>query len=133
MQKERPVKVYYDESIAKKYQKKKKEQKKLTKEELKEQKRLEKEEQRAISRNSLRQMGFSSAMDKDERKFRLLSAIRKKEVQTVQASATYMSLSENTIRNYLREMNIGIYDAKIDNYTRWNEDTEIYEFDFDAI
>lgn len=136
MIKEREVIRYIDPELAKQYQRKDKRKKSLkdmTDIEKKEYRRQEEEGQRGLSRNSLRNMGFSSALDKDERVFRLVSALRKKEIQTVQAAASHMVLSENTIRSYLKEANIGVYDAKIGDYLRFNESTEIIEFDFSLV
>lgn len=138
MTKERDVVSYFDPELANQYRDRRRDGNvtpvsEMTEDEAKEYKRQEEESQRGMSRNSLRNMGFASALDKDERKFKLISAIRKKEIQTIQASASYMGLSESTIRNYLREENVGVYDAKIKDYLRFNEDTEIIEFDFDRV
>lgn len=133
MHKEREVISYVDPELAKKYRKDEKPKKKLSKAEEKELKRLDEESKKGISRNSLRNMGMASALGRDERMFQLRVAIERKEVQTVQASAKRMNVTDATIRGYLRDMNIGIYDAKKDDYLRFNDDTKIYEFDFDAI
>ena len=78
----------------------------------------------------LSNMSLSMSIGKDERKFRLEQEIRAGKTLTVSSCARSMELSKNTIRTYLKEMNIAIYDDEVKEMTKvYNDDTElIYPF-----
>ena len=79
---------------------------------------------------ALKNMSLAMSMGKDERKFRLEQEIRARRALTVSSCARIMELSKNTIRTYLKEMNISIYDDENKEMTKVNGDNSetIYPF-----
>ena len=54
---------------------------------------------------------LSSAMGKDERKFKLNSLIKTGECKTLKSASKLIGVSETTIIKYLKELNIQLYDT----------------------
>lgn len=79
---------------------------------------------------SIKNMSLSMSMDKDERKFRMRNEIKTGKTLTVKSCEKSMLLSRGTILQYLKELNMSIYDTEKKEMTRtFNDDTEvIYPF-----
>ena len=79
--------------------------------------------------SKLSRWGSESSLKKDERKFKLKTLIKQKKVLTVTACAKEMNLSKNTIRTYLTEMKMAIYDDEKNDLTKHDDTyTIIYPF-----
>lgn len=72
---------------------------------------------------------LESSLGKDERKFRLKVEIEKGNLRTVQSCSHFMNLSDNTIKKYLKELNISLVDAnKLDYLDFKQSDTLFVDF-----
>lgn len=78
--------------------------------------------------NKMSRMALSSSMRKDERKFKLKSLIRNGECKTLKSASHLMGLSERTIIQYLKELNIKMYDPFKGKYVgSQRDDAEVVE------
>lgn len=75
--------------------------------------------------SKLGRMGTESSIQKDERKFKLKALIDQKKALTVSACAKQMNLSKSTIRTYLKEMKLAIFDDEKNDLTKHDEDFEV--------
>lgn len=80
---------------------------------------------------SISNMSLSMSLKKDERKYKIEEGIRSGKLRTVSSCAREAEVTQNTIRKYLKEMNISIYDDEKKEMTKsYNSETKIvYPFD----
>lgn len=75
---------------------------------------------------SLANMSLSMSLGRDERIWKMEEEIRQGKTLTVSACALSAGVAQSTIRSYLKEANISIYDDETKEMTKtYNEDTEI--------
>lgn len=75
---------------------------------------------------SISNMSLSMSLAKDERKYKLEEEIRQGKTLTVSACAVSIGLTQNTIRNYLKEINVSIYDDEKKEMSKvYNDETKI--------
>lgn len=100
------VKTYVDKSLIDT------KRKGMSEDEIKEWKKNEEETRRAISKNTMRNMGVSSSMKRDDNIFKFRTLLSKGEIITVASACQKMGLSRNTIISYAKEANVAIVDDK---------------------
>lgn len=75
---------------------------------------------------TIKNMSLSMSMDKDERMFRMRNEIKTGKTLTVRSCEKSMSLSRGTILQYLKELNMSIYDTEKKEMTKeFDENTEV--------
>ena len=75
---------------------------------------------------SIKNMAFGMALGKDERKWQLGEEIRQRKTLTVSSCARSIGVSQSTIRTYLKEINMAIYDDETKELTKvYNKETQI--------
>lgn len=82
-------------------------------------------QKQGIHKDSLHQMGFAAALGKDERKFALQTLIEQGRVRTVSSGANTLGVSVPTIRKYLRELKLSIWDDERAQYFYTNHPDEV--------
>ena len=76
---------------------------------------------------SLANMSLSMSLGRDERIWKMENEIMSGRALTVSACAKAIGVSQNTIRSYLKEANMAIYDDENKDMTKiYNKDTKVF-------
>lgn len=76
---------------------------------------------------SLANMSLSMSLGRDERIWKMENEIMSGRALTVSACARAVEVSQSTIRSYLKEANMAIYDDENKDMTKiYNKDTKVF-------
>lgn len=70
---------------------------------------IEDEQQESVTNNKLKESGLNSALNKDERVFKLITKVKSGEYETIEDAEEDLEVSINTIAGYLKEVGLVLY------------------------
>lgn len=76
--------------------------------------------------SKLTRMGEASALKREEREFKLKCLLDKGDIRTVPSAARAMGLTSNTIRKYLKNMDIALFDPDKNDYTPGSKQLDLF-------